>query len=1133
LNLSDILKRVHDAGAVLSVTNGKLVCKAPKGAVSPELAQLIRDNKPALIDLVGHATATTDNPQPGIAPLAADARLALTTAQESLVFRQMLDPDSAFLNLPGAWYLRGPLDRDALSSALRAFYARHDIVRAHVASDDEGSHFVIGPADGLSIRETDMSGDWAPGSEAVLVEYLEARARDHLDLYAGPLFQCEIIRVDAEVHVLFILVNHIVWDGWSFDIFLKELDVEYRAAREGSVPSLPRLPVQYTDYAHWHRNQFDSQAFDRQVQALAEELRDYSMHFELPTDKVRPANFSFEGTTEYFEIPEAVVERVGAVCSRHRITPFMLLMGVFKYVLFRFSGQSDIVIGSHIQNRTQAEIDELVGFFVNTMIVRTQLDGTDAVPEMLSRVRSSCLAGYANRHVPIDSLVRKLALAPDPSNLPLVQVFFSFQDATDRTTQIGNLSCRSVIRKAQNADADFTIWVRNFGDRMDGGFDYRTDLYEPETIASFKKCFLRVLDEIVVGGLESLSAVSLLDDDDIRRQDSLWVRKDEAVPALSVDQFIAEQMRQDPERTAVSFGDRRLTYGELDDRVSIAATVLRNAGIGNGDVVGVHLPRSDELVITLLAILRAGAVYLPLDPGLPADRLGFIAGDAGARLIVSSDETRPDWLDADTRLMSAPTLESCPDASPSAESLAQADQPAYMIYTSGSTGKPKGVVVRHENVVNFLLAMAESPGMTRDDRLLAVTTYSFDISVLEFFLPLSVGAEVVVASSDDVRNGQALADLIAERGITMFQSTPATWRLLLASDWPGAPTMKALCGGEALPADLARDLRPRVGALYNMYGPTETTVWSSVCEIEPARGRKVPLGRPIRNTGLYVLDETHKRLPPGALGELYIGGRGVTSGYHDRPELTEQRFIDSPFAAGDRLYATGDVVRIGGSGELYFEGRADDQVKLRGYRIELGEIENAIQTLESVAQAAVVLSHVSADDQRLVAYIVSAPGHPFSLASLRKAIRKTLPDYMVPQHFVQIETMPLGASGKVNRKALPKADLGLRRAVAEPPQTTAENLVADIWKRVIGVDQVGRTDHFFELGGHSLLAMKVISEVERAAGKRLSAGALMLDNLQQIAASLEPDATEQPADDIAPVRRRRGVLDSIKVWMGR
>ncbi len=1131
MTLTELLTKLQASGIDLAVKDDRLVCKAPKGALTPELAEAVRAHKPALIDLISHRAATADSAESPIEPIPPGGRRPLTTAQESLVFRQLLEPGSAFLNLPGAWHLCGPLDVDRLKVAIAAFYERHDIVRATIESDAEGIRFVIGEAGSLEIPLIDLQDIDADLRHDHLVRYLESRSKDHVDLENGPLFQCELINFDADHHILFILVNHLVWDGWSFDIFLGELDKMYAASGQGEPSGVAPLPVQYSDYAQWHREWIESDANRERLRTVARGLGDYSGHFEVPADKARPANFSFDGSSVYFELPRNLSEAIDRLCGRFRVTPFMLLVSVFELVLYRFSGQDDIAIGSHIQNRTRAELDPLVGFFVNTMVIRNRIDADARFPELLDAVRNRCLTAYDNRHVPVDSLVRELRVPPDPANLPLVQVFFSYQDTSDRTRSIGDVTCRSVIRTAQTADADLTLWVRNFGDRLDGGFDYRTDLYEPETIKSVRSAFIHVLEEVAADPDVAIADIRYLSAEDRDRQFLDWGRADEPVPDLTVDRLLARQIERTPDNVAISCGDERMTYRELDARVQAGAVRLHAAGVRRGQVVGVHMERSVELVATLLSVLRAGAAYLPLDPRLPDERLRLISEDAGLALLVTDAAGLPGWLPAGSEVLNSAALRETGRARSEPDAATPAD-PAYVIYTSGSTGKPKGVVVRHENVVNFLTAMAQEPGMAETDRLLAVTTYSFDISVLELFLPLSVGAEVVVATNDETRDGNVLAALLDERKITVLQSTPATWRLLLASDWNPGPGLKALCGGEALPVELAKALRPHVGSLFNMYGPTEATVWSSVHRFESGLWDSVPLGRPVLNTQMYVLDRRKNPLPRGAIGELYIGGRGVASGYHKRAAMTRERFLELPFRPEQKVYATGDLVRIGGSGDLYFEGRIDDQVKVRGFRIELGDIENALQHSAMVAEAAVVAKRFKLDDHRLIAYVVPATGESLSVGRLRKELRKLLPDYMLPHHITGIERMPLTPSGKIDRKALPDVELSSRRNRTEPPASEVERRLADIWKKAIGVDHIDRRDHFFELGGHSLLAMHVIAEIEATMGKRVPAASLMLDSLQQIAASF--DAGGEPprmTPPVAAARPRKGMLKSIKGWM--
>jgi amino acid adenylation domain-containing protein len=1135
LRPAELLKNLKARDIELVVREGKLVCRAPKGAMTADLAEQIRIHKPVLLDLLTHLSESHPASVNTIERVGPEQRLALTSAQESLLFRQQLEPESGFLTLSGAWRLSGPLDLERLRRSINRFYHRHEILGATVAVDSSGGYFRLGDQKDIDVPLIKLATHGGKDTHSVLVEYLERQAKVCLDLESGPLFQVQIISLPEQSHVLFILAHHIVWDGWSFDLFLKELDLSYRTLANCEAPDPERLPLRYFDYAIWLRNVMASTDSERRLERMARSLSDYSNHIELPLDKPRPPLFTFTGSTVPFELPTELSSQIEPFCARYNITPFMLLLAVFKYVLYRYSRDQDIAIGSHIQNRTRPELEDIVGFFVNTLVLRTKIEPHSSGVELIKAVRKTCIDAYDDRHMPIELLVRKLGITPDPSNLPLVQIFFSYQDASNRRTSIGDLECRSVIRRAQNVDADLTLWVRNFGDRFDGGFNYRTDLYKEATIRSLSASFKIALAALIENPDRELAEIPCITAEQTADQLAKWSQQDEPYPDGGVYALIANQVDRTPGRMAVSSGSQRLTYAELDVKVAALAMKLISEGVEKGTVTGVHMERSCDLLISLLAVLRIGGIYLPLDPHLPQDRLRYISEDAGAEFLLTDVSEVPEWVPSNIAIVDA-TQSSKGKGLGLAGRDVEGRDPAYMIYTSGSTGLPKGVVVSHGNAVNFLCSMAKLPGITAADKLLAVTTYAFDISVLELFLPLTVGAEVVIASSDEARDGHGIIAVLEQHDITVMQSTPATWRMLIALGWLGKANLTALCGGEPLTPKLCTDLLPRVTALYNMYGPTETTVWSSVYAVEKPQA-EIPLGRPIANTQLYVLSDMLQPLPQGALGELYIGGAGVALGYHNRADLTREKFVKSPFVPDQVIYRTGDLVRIGGNGQLIFKGRLDDQIKVRGYRIELGEVESALRSLDSVAAAAVKLQSLSDTDQRLIAYVVAERDSHISQIQLRKQLRETLPDYMIPQHFITLDGLPLLPSGKVNRKALPETEFNNERSSFEPPVGATEQALAELIAQAIGIERIDRRDNFFELGGHSLLAIQVIAVVRDRFRVLLSPGAFLLDSLQQIAREIERlggnDANADGVDEEAlppHPQAQRGLFANLRSW---
>jgi amino acid adenylation domain-containing protein len=864
----------------------------------------------------------------------------------------------------------------------------------------------------------------------------------------------------------------------------------------------------------WQRGWLTGEVLDRQLGYWRERLAGVPI-LELPTDRPRPAVRSAAGDTVEFEVPGEVVAGLRAVAREAGATMFMTLLGAFAVLLSRYTGQDDIVVGTPIANRNRAEIEGLIGFFVNTLVLRTDLSGDPSFTELLGRVRHTALEAYGHQDVPFERLVDELATDRDRSRTPLFQVLFNYLSGQQEAPQAGSGVDGEVV---EDAKFDLGITLGEAGDTVRGAVQYSTALYDASTIGRFVEDFVELLGWLgrePEGPLSGLPAFA-----SVLRE--LAARNATGRPVAAVSSVV-ELIAPDADVPAVVCGAVRLSYAELEVASNRLAHGLRSLGVGAETVVGVCLERGVDLVVAALGVWKAGGAYLPLDPDQPADRLRYMLADSGATILLGRGAVA-EALAGGVRLVApddpAGTVQ--PVGRPVV--AAGADRLAYVIYTSGSTGRPKGVQVSQRSVVNFLAAMASEPGLGAGEVLVAVTTFGFDIAGLELFLPLTVGATVVIADRETVRSGVLLAGLLQAVEASVVQATPATWRMLLDAGWGGMAGLRVLCGGEALPEVLAEGLLGRVGAVWNMYGPTETTVWSACRRLRV--GGRVDLGGPIANTVLYVLDGWLRPVPVGAVGELYVGGAGVARGYRGRAALTAQRFVADRFAGdGGRLYGTGDVVRWRADGRLEFLGRTDHQVKIRGFRIELGEIEARLHTHPELA-AAVVLARTDdgGREPRLVAYLTPADparGTP-PAAELRQYLRQDLPDYMIPAAYVELSEFPLNPSGKVDRAALPapgpgRVDLDGYRA----PSTPHQEALAGIWADVLGLDRVGIADDFFVLGGHSLLATQVMSRIASVFGRQLPLAALFDRPTVAGLAELIEQAALGAVPPVAPAGRER------------
>ncbi|HEV7919677.1 MAG TPA: amino acid adenylation domain-containing protein [Thermoanaerobaculia bacterium] len=1019
-------------------------------------------------------------------------------AQQRLWLLDQLEPGSASYNVPAGAWMRGKLDLDILRRCLEELVRRHEALRTTVPSSDGRPHQVIAAQGRVELPLYHASSR----AEARAIGQKEATRP--FDLAKGPLMRTLVVRLSEEEHLLVFNFHHIAVDGWSFSVLYRELGALYGAFLHGRPSPLPELPIQYADFALWQREWLQGDVLKGQLDYWTERLSGNIPVLELPGDRPRPAKQSYRGDVVRVVIPAELVAAAAQRSREEGITLFMTFLAALKTLLFRYSGQTDVVVGSGIAGRNREELEPLVGYFVNTLALRTDLSGNPTFRELLARIRETTLGAYAHQDLPVERLIEELHVERSLGHSPLFQVMVFFQNMPHQKLELPGITLEPLQMDEVNSETartDLALFVERHDDGLAILFEYSTDLFDEETVRAFGEHLVVLLRAAVANPDTKIGELPLLTD--AERHTLLVSRTANAapVPSATLSSLFEQQVARTLEATALIFPERRLTYRELDERANGFAAELQSRGAKPGELVGIYTDRGPEMAIALLGILKSGAAYLPLDPTYPPDRLAFMLSDTGARLVATQKHLRDEVPSKDVELV---FVDAChpegSEGSPGsggaragrsfAVSAAQDDTPratpddtAYVIFTSGSTGKPKGVQIPHRGAVNFLLAMLEAPGLTPADTVCAITTLSFDISVLELLLPLIIGAKAAVSDRATATDGKRLAQFIRDSGSTVVQATPASWRMLLDAGWEGVPGLKILCGGEPLPRDLADLLLARVGELWNVYGPTETTVWSVLDRVLP--DQPITIGKPIRNMRMYVADANMQLVPDGVPGELLIGGLGLGHGYVNRPELTADRFIPDPFSGieGARLYRSGDIARWRRDGRLEILGRSDGQVKLRGFRIELGEIEGALREHAAVRQVVVVLREDRPGDKRLVAYVVPHQAAP-ATNELRAHLRAMLPDYMIPSAFVVLEKLPISPNGKVDRRALPMPELSDINEVAAPvaPRTAEEEQLAEIWADVLGLPAVGIDDDFFVLGGHSLLATQLIARVGRTFG---------------------------------------------------
>ncbi|HEX6291105.1 MAG TPA: amino acid adenylation domain-containing protein [Herpetosiphonaceae bacterium] len=1079
-----------------------------------ELPLRVLFETPTLAGLAAQLAALrAEATQPSAAiPIASrDADIPLSLAQQGLWFIAQIAPESGAYTMPLAIRVTGALKIAALQQAINGLVRRHETLRTSFPIVDGQAIQQIAESQPVELVTHDLQA-LAPDEQQATVMRLAAEdAGRPFDLQNGPLVRVSVLLLSPNDSVLLVALHHLIGDGWSLRVLTRELAALYRAAITGADAELPPLPIQYADYALWQRGWLQGSVREQMIGYWQQQLAGVPPLLELPTDHPRPAVAIYRGATHTFTLPPTLAAAVHSLCQRAGVTPFMTLLAAFQTLLHRYSGQDDIVVGTPIANRTQAETEGLIGLFLNTLALRARLSGGPSFLDLLDQVRDMTLGAYAHQALPFDQVVEIVQPIRNLGYNPLFQVLFMFQNIPTPPVALPGLDVELLEVDSGTSMLDLTFALMETSAGLYGVVEYSTDLFEATTIERLVQHYHTLLERLLPDPRQSIAAVPLLTPAETR-QIAAWNATDAAYPETTcLHTLIEAQALRTPQAVAVIFEEAYLTYAELNARANQLAHHLRTLGVGPESRVGVSLHRSIDLIVALLGVLKAGGAYLPLDPSYPRERRHYMLADSDAAALITQEALSaevPDLplpvvcLDADRS-----AIERQPSTSPQGTTLP--DNLAYVIYTSGSTGQPKGVYVPHRAVVNFLHSMRRQPGLTERDTLLAVTTLSFDIAALEIFLPLIVGARVVLASREVATDGAQLAAAIDACGATVMQATPATWRMLLDAGWTGNSNLTILCGGEALPRELADQLASRSAALWNLYGPTETTIWSAAAQIAVGTGA-VAIGPPIANTRIYLVDSRLQQVPVGVPGEIVIGGAGVARGYHRRPDLTAERFIPDPFSgtADARLYRTGDLARYRQDGTLEFLGRIDHQIKLRGYRIELGEIEAILNRHPAIRQSVVLVREDRPGDQRLVAYVVGEQRtkeqaenpeletrnvEPGTLHSaLRAYVKDHLPDYMVPSAFVVLDALPLTPNGKVDRRALPAPDgtLSAHEQTFVGPRTPTEEVLAGIWAAVLGRAQVGVHDHFFELGGHSLLITQVMSRIQAAFQVKLPLRAL-------------------------------------------
>jgi amino acid adenylation domain-containing protein len=1014
----------------------------------------------------------------------------LSFAQQRLWFLAQLEPDSSLYNISAAVRLRGHLDRAALARSLNEIIDRHAALRTTFACVDGHPVQVVADQLVLALPQTDIHASSPRERETLVSMFAFDESGTPFDLQAGPLIRTRLLRLDDAEHVLLVTLHHIVSDGWSMGILVRELGALYAAHIEERPAALPGLPIQYADFAGWQREWLNAGEMQRQLDYWTTKLAGAPTLLQLPSDRPRPADQSYRGLTYRFAVPASIASRLHDLARSAEATLFMCLTAAFNVLLSRYCAQSDICIGTPIANRNRSETESLIGFFVNTLVLRTEVELDAPFLQLLGQVRKTLLEAYAHQDVPFEQVVEAINPERHLSHAPLFQVMLVLQNAPVGDLSLPGLSLEHIVVDNATSKFDLTLNITEQQGALAAAFEYNTDLFDASTIARMADHFTRLLGGIAQDANMRVGRLPMMGEHERRQLLVEWnATEAHYPPAQALHHLFEVQAATSPDNVAVVYEDWELTYCQLNRRANRLAHWLRERGVGPDVPVALCVDRSIDMVVAMLAILKAGGAYVPLDPGYPQERLGYMLADARPALLLTQRHLLAQCAAAGVPHFCLDAQQDLLDACPETD-LARPVLPthlAYVIYTSGSTGKPKGVGIDHGGIVNRLQWMQQAYCLTSQDRILQKTPFGFDVSVWEFFWPLSFGARLVIAKPGGHQDPAYLARIISERKITTLHFVPPMLDVFLGiapAEHCGS-LRQVICSGQALPRELQRrffSVLPDV-TLYNLYGPTEASVdvtaWT--CQADSALAC-VPVGKPIANIQIHILDSHLQPVPIGVAGELHIAGTGLARGYLNRPDLTAEKFIPNPFSKqrGARMYKSGDLARYLPDGNIEYLGRIDNQVKIRGFRIELGEIEAALAVLHEVRDV-VVTAHGNDADKRLVAYLVAQPGQAVpDSAALRRQLLHSLPEYMVPAHFVTLDVMPLTPNGKVDRKALPAPDAARNQSHHAAPRTPAEAALAQVWADVLQLDQVGIHDNFFELGGHSLLAVTLLERMRKA-----------------------------------------------------
>ena len=1052
---------------------------------------------------------------------------------------------SPVYNNPLTLQLSGRLNIAALEKSLTEIVRRHETLRTTFVEKDGRLSQILAPTAAVSLpivevvdslNTTPLGSDPKSTAQRLVLE----ETRRPFNLAQDFSFRAILLRLSDTEYWLHLTLHHIVSDDASYAILLKEIETFYSAFSQGLSAPLPDLPIQYADYACWQRQTLRPEVLDSQLDYWRQKLRDRPPALELPSDRKRSLIKTNEGARHPLNLSKPLTQALKRFSQQQQVTLFTTLLAAFKTLLYRYTGQCDLIVGIPVSSRNRTELQGLIGVFINNLALRADLSGDPTFQDLLGRLSPAVLEARSYQDIPYVTLIKALQPEREQGSNPLLQILFDFQGTRLPNLELPHLTSRVFELDTQISKVDLTLHLAEEAEELGGYLEYSTDLFDATTIERMAGHFQTLLEGIVANPKQAISKLSILP---AGERHQLLVEYNKTQTDYPSDhcfhQLFEAQVERTPDAIALVFENQHLTYRTLNQRTNQLAHYLQSLGVGPDILVGICVERSLDMLVGLLSILKAGGAYVPMDPAYPQERLGWMLEDSNVPVIVTQEslvsgipttEARVVCLDRDWHTIAEQSQQNLIVKTNQTENL------AYVIFTSGSTGRPKGVQITHQTLVNFLSSMQQKPGLTQADIFLAVTTISFDIAALELYLPLTVGAQVVLVSREIAADGNRLSTALEDSGATVMQATPASWNLLLATGWRQKTPLKILCGGEALTPQLASELLARGASVWNLYGPTEATVWATCSEVKAAElvdssnDAPVTIGRPIANTQIYILDAQLQPVPVGVPGELFIGGSGLALGYLNRPDLTAAKFIPDPFSrdSAARLYRTGDLARYLPDGKIEFFGRIDHQVKIRGFRIELGEIEAVLSQHSHVNQCVVIAREYAPGDKRLVAYVVLADRETPTINDFRQFLKQSLPEYMIPSIFVHLESLPLTPNGKINRRVLPPPDMADISSAATyiAPRSPLEKKLAQIWRQVLKLEQVSIHDNFFDLGGHSLLAVHLFADIKKAFDQDLPLTTIFqAPTIEELATLLHQSSESAPADcSLIPLQTKGSTL---------